>query len=212
MAQEAFGEGGCPTGAFVYVVRHGRTPLNAAGVLRGRLDPPLDAVGQMEAASLAEFFEARQVRAVWTSPLRRALETAAPIAARARVPVGIDDRLVDRDYGRWAGWRVLEIEREWGSVDRAPGVERLVELSRRGCGALEDAARTAEGAVVVVSHDAVIRTVLTTLDPRLGDPNLLSVRTGSVSVLERRPEGWSVLDVDRLPADGGEEPVSPPRG
>lgn len=57
--------------ATVYMVRHGRTALNAAGLLRGQLDPPLDRVGRLEAAQLAAVFVHREIEVVVASPLRR---------------------------------------------------------------------------------------------------------------------------------------------
>ncbi len=65
----------------VYLVRHGQTALNAASVLRGRLDPPLDAVGLREARALGETFAGVRLAAVVTSPLARARATGEPIAA-----------------------------------------------------------------------------------------------------------------------------------
>ncbi|MBO0747342.1 MAG: histidine phosphatase family protein, partial [Acidimicrobiaceae bacterium] len=55
----------------LYLARHGRTPLNAAGVLRGRLDPPLDEEGRAEAARLGSALGGVGVRLVVASPLQR---------------------------------------------------------------------------------------------------------------------------------------------
>lgn len=67
----------------IYLCRHGRTVLNAAGVLRGRLDPDLDEVGRAQADALAERLTGRgtekPIRVV-SSPLRRAVHTATPLA------------------------------------------------------------------------------------------------------------------------------------
>ncbi len=56
--------------AIVFLVRHGRTPLNAAGVLRGRIDTPLDHVGRAEARALGDVFHGVSISGVVTSPLR----------------------------------------------------------------------------------------------------------------------------------------------
>ena len=64
----------------VFLVRHGETALNAAGVLRGQLDIPLNATGEAEAAALGEVFRGVPLSAVVSSPLRRAVDTARPVA------------------------------------------------------------------------------------------------------------------------------------
>jgi len=59
----------------IYVCRHGRAEANASGLLLGRADPPLDAVGRQQAEAIAAVLPAEA--AVYSSPLRRCRETAA---------------------------------------------------------------------------------------------------------------------------------------
>ncbi len=87
----------------VFLVRHGETALNAAGVLRGQLDVPLNATGEAEATALSEVFRGVPLSTVVSSPLRRAVDTARPVAAASGAHFTIDDRLSDRFYGEWAG-------------------------------------------------------------------------------------------------------------
>jgi glucosyl-3-phosphoglycerate phosphatase len=77
----------------VYLARHGQTALNESGALRGLLDPPLDETGWRQAALLGEALGPRQPALVVASPLRRARETARPVADRAGLTVlpGRDD-------------------------------------------------------------------------------------------------------------------------
>src|SRR5579862_9282173 len=101
----------------LYLVRHGQTALNAAGLLRGRLDPPLDEEGERQAQALAVFFAGVPVTVVVTSPLQRAVQTAAPIARSTSAPLVHDDAFIDRDYGVWAGRSHEDVERIHGSLD-----------------------------------------------------------------------------------------------
>jgi broad specificity phosphatase PhoE len=64
----------------VFLVRHGRTSLNAAGRLRSHLDPPLDEVGQDEAAAVAEELWTWSIVKILGSQLLRARQTAGAIA------------------------------------------------------------------------------------------------------------------------------------
>jgi broad specificity phosphatase PhoE len=87
----------------VYLARHGQTPLNESDVLRGLADPPLDDIGCDQARRLGATLGRRNPSAVIASPLRRAVQTAQPVAERAGLEAATDQRLVDRDYGQCTG-------------------------------------------------------------------------------------------------------------
>jgi broad specificity phosphatase PhoE len=106
-----------------YLSRHGRTALNADGVLRGRLDPPLDAVGRSEPAALGARFRDVGLAVVVISPLRRARQTDAVIMQLTGAGLTVRDALADRGYGPWAGTRASEVVGRFGSLDVASGVE-----------------------------------------------------------------------------------------
>ena len=81
----------------ILLARHGRTADNAEGRILGRRDPPLDPAGREEAAALAAAVAAASLAALWTSPLRRARETAAIVGeATGLVPVVLDDLVESR--------------------------------------------------------------------------------------------------------------------
>ena len=184
----------------MYLARHGHTSLNEAGVLRGLADPTLDEVGQRQARRLAGALGSRRLAAVFTSPLRRAAQTAAAVAERAGLPAIIDERLVDRDYGPCTGVSQDEVVARWGSVDDAPGVESASIVRERAVAGLTDIARRFPGgAVVVVSHDAVNRQVLATMDPSLGEPEGLPQENGCFNTLEARDGSWIVRAVNEIP-------------
>jgi broad specificity phosphatase PhoE len=187
----------------VYLIRHGRTDLNAAGLLRGRLDPPLDSEGRTEAAALANLFHDVRLAAVVCSPLLRARQTAERIAAVTRAPLEFDDRLLDRDYGSWAGHTPSELECRFGSVDAAPGVEQRDAFACRVRAAIVGLADDyAPGPVAVVAHDAVNRCALAQLVPDLGDADRIMQRTGCWNRLERHGSDWTAAIVDGVPDDG----------
>lgn len=190
------------TPATLYLVRHGRTGLNAQGRLRGHLDVELDEVGHREAAALGAHFAQPSVTigAVIASPLRRARDTAAAIAHAVGRAVEVDVELIDRDYGRWSGHALAEVETEFGSVDDAPEVEPVESLVSRVSAALGRIAdRGADAPIVVVAHDAVNRHALAALVPTLGPPDSIPQRTGCWNQLDRRSEGWAASIVDAVP-------------
>jgi broad specificity phosphatase PhoE len=181
----------------VYLVRHGRTALNADGVLRGRLDPPLDDVGYAEATALGARLRNVRLAVVVTSPLRRACQTAAMIAQATGAPLEICEGLADRDYGPWAGTPGSEVVGRFGSLDAAPGVEPATSLVGRVVSALEDIAGCwPSRSVAVVAHDAVNRHAIAALVPDAPAAVGIPQRTGCWNRLERRPAGWAAPIVD----------------
>jgi broad specificity phosphatase PhoE len=185
----------------VYLVRHGQTALNESGVLRGLLDPTLDETGQRQAANLGEVLGPRRPSLVAASPLRRARETAQPIADRAGLTVTTDGCLLDRDYGRWAGTPKETVIARWGSVDAAPGVEpRSAVRERAVLGLTALARRFPRASVVAVSHDAVNQEVLAAFDPSLSDPDDIPQDNGCFNILRWTVGGMVVLTVNELPS------------
>lgn len=187
----------------VYVVRHGRTALNASGVIRGRTDVPLDGTGIREARALGELFTGVAIARVITSPLGRAVRTAEAIGSGTGAPLIEDPRLLDRDYGPWEGrpeQEVLALLLEAGSL---AGIEPEVEVGRRARRALEDRFEHEEqGGIVLVAHLAVNRSLLVDLVPSLGDPGALPQPTGCWSLVQRSEQGWTAPVIGAVPGDG----------
>jgi broad specificity phosphatase PhoE len=189
----------------LFLARHGRTAANASGLLLGRADAELDDVGRVQAAALAPVVSS-PVRVV-SSPLMRCRETAATFG----VPVEIDERWIELDYGEWDQQPLTAIPAEvWArwrtDLDlRPPGGETLRELGirvRAACDSLVDDARDAD--VVVVSHVSPLKAALAwTLD--VGDELAwrLHVTPGSLSRVAIRPHGPVLLSFNEtahLPA------------
>ena len=187
----------------VYLARHGQTPLNKTDDLRGLADPPLDETGRQQAQRLGAALGPRGLAAVVASPLRRAVQTAQPVADRAGLQVVTDQCLLDRDYGPRTGTSKKKVIEQWGSVDDAPGVEPGSAVRERAVrGLAELARRYGGGTIVVVSHDAVNRQVLAAFDPSLGDPDAIPQDNGGFNTLEFRDGRWAVLTVNEVPGPG----------
>ncbi|HEX9258590.1 MAG TPA: histidine phosphatase family protein [Acidimicrobiales bacterium] len=140
------------------LVRHGRTALNAAGRLQGRVDAELDDVGVEQARRIAAAVSSAE--RVVSSPLLRARQTAEALGMR----VEIDDRWIELDYGDLDGKPVAEVGAEvWAQwrvdLDYVPaGGESLAALNRRVVGACEELLPVfATIDLVVVSHVSPIK-------------------------------------------------------
>ncbi len=148
------------------LVRHGEATGNAARLLLGRTDAPLTEVGRAQAAAVGA--RLGHVRRLVSSPLRRAIDTGGALGFD--LPVEVDERWVEVDYGELEGVAVGDVPaetwRRWRSdLDfRPPGGETLREVGRRVREACEEllategaGARAGDGDVVVVSHVSPIK-------------------------------------------------------
>lgn len=121
------------------LTRHGLPDVGETVWLGGQLDVPLRAAGRRQAEELAHRLAGVRIDRILSSPMLRALETAQ-IVATGR-PVEVDDRLRERDYGRWEGMTNAEIEAHdpgllasWESdpaANHAPGGESGDEVAGR---------------------------------------------------------------------------------
>ena len=91
----------------IYVVRHGQTDWNLEGRFQGRIDIPLNEKGKSQAKKTKEKLEGIKFDKVFSSPLKRALETAKIITDE---PIDIDDRIIERCNGQLEGKLKTECE------------------------------------------------------------------------------------------------------
>lgn len=153
------------TRTVVHLLRHGEVS-NPTGVLYGRLPGfRLSALGEQMAVRAAEALADRDVTVVISSPLERAQQTAAPVAARHDLPVRIDDRIIEADnvfegqrisvgdgvLTHPAAWRHLwnPFTPSWGEPYR-----QVAERMRGAVTAARSAARGHEA--VLISHQLPI--------------------------------------------------------
>lgn len=136
-------------------------------VLAGRMaGVGLSAEGHAQAAALADALAGQAIRALWTSPLQRAIETAAPIAARHGLVPVIDPALTEVDFGTWTGQPFDALhgpEWEAWNTNRAmavpPGGETILAAQARAVAVMLRVAGGG-GTVVVVSHQDVLKAML----------------------------------------------------
>lgn len=161
------------TERILYLVRHGESDFGSSGFTHGargrQWDPPLGPRGREQAGLLARrLLSMERPVAVYSSPLRRTRETAAPFAEEAGIDVLIEDDLMEAYIGEWEGKpfeeilagdeRMLRRVRNQEPIWRhAPGAEELGPFRERVSNAVEGIlARHAEGNVIVVCHGGVI--------------------------------------------------------
>lgn len=177
----------------VLLIRHGHTPT-AGRILTGwARGVHLSERGRAQAEALVRRLEGVPIDAVYSSPLERCRETAAPLARARGLPVRTRRDLLEVNYGEWSGRSIRQLARTrtWRAVQRTPsavrfpGGETLPEVQARAIDAVRDIAQAhPEGIVAVVTHADVVRLALAGL---LGLPldlyQRLTVDPGSVSAV-----------------------------
>jgi len=168
---------------------------------QGRTDLPLSVFGRLQAGQLAHRLRAVKLDAIYSSPLRRARETAILLAANhGRMSLDADKRIIELSYGDWEGKRHADVEKDeaaaltaWAAgIASPPGGESRVSLMRRVGGFLEDVA--GQGTVAVVAHKEVIRAgaiALGVLHPE--DYLMLDVPCASIFSVVGEPGAWASL-------------------
>jgi len=154
----------------VLLVRHGVTPTTGK-ILPGRAAGlHLSDEGRLQAEGAAKrIAHLPRLAAIYSSPLERARETAAPIARAKRMPIRIDRGLLECDFGEWTGERLDRLSKrpEWDVVQRHPSAfrfprgESFTEMQARITGALARLVAQHPGRVIVaVSHADPIKTAV----------------------------------------------------
>ena len=97
----------------ILLMRHGETSWNREKRFRGVYDIPLNENGRAQARLLARVLQTRAVDIAYTSPLKRAQETAEIVIGNRQIDVEIENSLIDIDYGAWTGLDEAEVAQRW---------------------------------------------------------------------------------------------------
>lgn len=191
-----------PTRTTVHLLRHGEVH-NPQGILYGRLPGfRLSALGEEMAQRVAAHLADRDIAAVVASPLERAQQTAAPLAAAFDLPIGVDERLIEAanafegeafgmdSLAKPATWRHLTnpFRPSWG--------EPYARIADRMRAAVEDARAAVTGReTVLVSHQLPIWALRLRLEGRRlwHDPRTRQCGLASLTTLVFGPDGLESL-------------------
>jgi probable phosphoglycerate mutase len=196
------GQQGRPTR--MLLLRHGQTALSVQRRYSGRADPELTELGLAQAAGVAAGIRtvdgADAVRAVLCSPLRRAVQTAGPVAAALGLPVTVHAGLLETDFGDWDGLtfaeareRDPELHGRWLGDETVPppGGESFAQVGLRVAGLRDEmVARYAGQTLLLVSHVTPIKLLLRmALDVGSSVLYRLHLDLASLSIAEFYPDG-----------------------
>lgn len=155
----------------LFLVRHGEIPSNVNKIYAGASTERLTARGELQAKAVAGKLTRYNIHALYSSPIKRAIQTAEIIGKAVRKDVLIDDAFREIEMGPWEGRSEMEIEQKhpesWALWNNKPaelkilGRETLDDLLQRVLTGISRISHGKEGkGVVIVTHVAVIRVLL----------------------------------------------------
>lgn len=199
----------------LYLIRHGQTGWNIEGKIQGRTDIPLNEKGIRQAELLAEAMRDRPVTALFSSPLKRAFETAEYISKNGKLPVTPVAELAEVDFGLWEGltWEQIHVAYpgDFEGWDRNPtaytptGGETREHCKERCRRAMERILAESKGDIAIVAHGGILVFVVDYLLRMQQEKNEIIVKNASITTVEYdREAGRGVLlslnDVTHLAA------------
>ena len=149
------------------LARHGQTEWNVQEIFRGQADVELNEIGRKQAELLGEFLGDPGIEAVYSSPLKRALDTARAVATCHNLDVGVSPGLNDMNFGEWEGMQVEVVKQRYSEAyavwagrpeqARVPGGETLAQVRHRAMRAVDEVVSKHTGRVVLVTHRVIVK-------------------------------------------------------
>jgi probable phosphoglycerate mutase len=192
------------------LIRHGENDYLAHYRLPGRLPGiHLNQRGIQQALELDQTLNHLPLKAIYSSPLERAIETAEPLARSLGLEIQLRTDLVDIDVGTWVGrsWKLLGHTKLWKVIQEKPsqfqfpGGETFVQAQQRVVAALDSIiAVVQDGLVAVVFHSDPIKLAIAHY---IGLPidrfQCLTASTGSVTILKINTIAIKLLALNLIP-------------
>lgn len=186
----------------LYLVRHGETDWNIESKIQGQTDIELNERGRQQAEEFASRISGGdyQVDSIYTSSKRRALETARIIGAALKIEPKVQPGLEEICLGKWEGytwkqvkelfWDEYQLWHDNRRYQEPPLGESYQQLLDRLLPAIREITQKEKGNVLVVTHSAVIMTLMSYLYDTPFEDMAKNYKTGNAGIVE--------LDVDLL--------------
>jgi len=193
------------------LIRHGENDYSKKMRIAGRMPGVhLNTAGLKQAESLAEALAKAPIKAIYSSPLERAKETALPIAKASGIRVITEKGILESDVGDWQGKSIrrLALNRYWQIVQRTPsraghpGGETFLQSQTRMVSTLDTICQKYKGVelIVCVSHADMIKLAIAHyIGLPLDKFQRLACDTGSASLLMITESSAQLLWINRRP-------------
>lgn len=179
----------------LYVTRHGETDWNVFSRIQGQTDTPLNETGVRQAKELAERLleEKPEIGKIYASRQKRAYETAKIVAEKLQAEVVVKDGLEEISFGKWEGYTWKQVKelfsdeyKEWHENRRykvPPEGESYQQLLERLLPALQEISREEKEDVLVVTHSAVIMTLMSYIYQKPFDEMAKNFKTKNTEIV-----------------------------
>lgn len=194
------------------LIRHGENDYVKTGRLAGRIPGVhLNEKGQNQAQALGEALRDVPIKALYSSPLERAMETAHPIADSHKLKIAQEPDLMDTHVGKWQGrsWKILRLTKAWKIVQHAPSrfkfpegesfpecQVRIVNVLER---AIKEHAKPQDIIAVVFHADPIKLAVAHFLGMPLDHFQRLACDTGSLTAIHAGESGAHLIKMNHRP-------------
>jgi broad specificity phosphatase PhoE len=182
----------------LYLVRHGENPANVLGQLSSRIiDFPLNERGRLQASQTAEYFRSITIHEIYSSPLKRAYETAQIIAAPHGLQVAplenfreiFTGKCEEEDAASEASWGIwFQVNQAWlaGNLEtRFPGGENYYEVRDRMRAGLEQVLAGKDGrSILIVAHIGILTATISDLCPAVDIHQIVKKETQNCAITE----------------------------
>jgi probable phosphoglycerate mutase len=198
--------------SLLLLIRHGENDYVKTGKMAGRIPGVhLNEKGQKQAQALSDALKDVPLKAVFASPLERAMETAQPIAESHKLTIMQEPDLMDTHVGRWQGrsWKSLRLTKAWKIVQHAPSRfrfpdgESFPETQLRIVNVLESILQKynkPKDVIAVVFHaDPIKLAVAHFLGMPLDHFQRLGCDTGSLTALHTSQTGAFLIKLNQRP-------------
>jgi len=159
-------------GVKLFLIRHGQTNWNMEGRYQGNCDIELNSTGIKQAELASKYLSRVKFSKIYSSPLKRTMETANIVNRRTEVAIETYEDLKEVNFGKWEGLKFNEINKDYHEEyqqwlidpynNRPTGGESFKELTLRTTSVINIivAENTDESSVAVVTHGGVILSLL----------------------------------------------------
>jgi len=154
----------------LYLLRHGETQWNREEVFRGTKDIPLNERGLKQAQMAGKYFKDKGIQGIFSSPLKRALETAQAVGRETGKHIEIVNEFTDINFGIWEGLTVEEVKRvyrdDFELWRRSPeklslqGAETIHMVRQRISKGLERIKQLEYETILVVTHRVICKVIV----------------------------------------------------
>jgi probable phosphoglycerate mutase len=188
----------------IIIVRHGETAWNREEIFRGRIDIPLSKNGLKQVRILSSSMKDFRIDKIFSSPLKRAIQTAKEIAKFQNAEFEIDHRLVDMSFGIWEGMSLEKVKRKFPEEYKIwkenpeklkiPGGETLKDIRERVENFLKEKIFSLKkDKILIVSHRVINKILFFSL---LGISNRyfwnIKQDVAKYSIFEKTYFGWAI--------------------